>query len=206
MDRGFPVASCVQPVASSSRNSLPFQNPLERVKQHWDIIPCPDEAVNQTGGCCGMRKRRAGDHRIKPPLRRWLFFPNSIGVVMKSLRIALLEHKERNGGWYGVDLDGTLADHKTGDDIDGIGAPIQPMIDFVKQMLSEGKEVRVFTARVNGEDPGENECQRKMIADWTVKQFDQELMVTHEKDPSMIAVYDDREIQVIKNTGEIVEP
>lgn len=124
---------------------------------------------------------------------------------MEHLRIALLEHKERNGGWYGFDFDGTLVDHKTGDDIDGIGAPIAPMVQLAKDLLADGKEVRIFTARVNGDDKGENECQRKMIADWTVKWLGQELMVTHEKDPSMIRLYDDRAVQVVKNTGEIVE-
>lgn len=46
-----------------------------------------------------------------------------------------------NGGWIGVDLDGTLAEYHGWDD-GRIGAPIPKMVQRVKQWLAEGKEVR----------------------------------------------------------------
>ena len=53
-------------------------------------------------------------------------------------------------GWIGVDLDGTLAyyDHWRGPH--HIGDPIPAMLNRVKSWLAEGKDVRIFTARVEG--------------------------------------------------------
>jgi len=125
---------------------------------------------------------------------------------MNNLRIALLEHKEQNGGWYGFDLDGTLAKYISGDGVEGIGEPVQAMVDLAKELIAEGKEVRILTARIGGRcSPEVRDYQVKMIGDWTEEHIGQRLAVTCEKDPGMIALYDDRAIQVVANTGELVE-
>lgn len=64
-------------------------------------------------------------------------------------------HGASGQGWYGFDLDGTLAvyDHWRG--IDHIGQPIKPMVDLVKRMHEEGKIVKILTARVAPRPCGE---------------------------------------------------
>ena len=51
-------------------------------------------------------------------------------------------------GWIGVDLDGTLAEYLGWQGMGHIGEPIAPMVERVKAWLAEGKDVRIFTARV----------------------------------------------------------
>lgn len=53
-----------------------------------------------------------------------------------------------SSGWIGVDLDGTIAEYHGWVSPTHIGAPIPKMVERVKVWLSEGKEVRIFTARV----------------------------------------------------------
>lgn len=112
-------------------------------------------------------------------------------------------------GWIAVDLDGTLA-FDCGR-IDGIGAPIPLMQERVKGWLAEGREVRIFTARV-GASGGANHLgtkddqefarrQELMIQGWCAEHLGQALKVTATKDLNMISLWDDRAIQVIKDTG-----
>ena len=54
-------------------------------------------------------------------------------------------------GWIGVDLDGTLAYYDQWRGALHIGEPIPLMLERVKRWLDEGKDVRIFTARVNRE-------------------------------------------------------
>jgi hypothetical protein len=51
-------------------------------------------------------------------------------------------------GWIGVDLDGTMAYYDGWKGADHIGEPIPAMVERVKRWLAEGREVRIFTARV----------------------------------------------------------
>lgn len=62
-------------------------------------------------------------------------------------------HGEKGEGWYGFDLDGTLAKYDGWKGIDHIGEPIKPMVDLIKEMYGEGKIVKIMTARVS---PREN--------------------------------------------------
>ena len=57
-------------------------------------------------------------------------------------------HGVSGEGWYGFDLDGTLAKYDGWKGLDNIGEPIKPMVDLVKQMHAEGKVVKILTARV----------------------------------------------------------
>jgi hypothetical protein len=51
-------------------------------------------------------------------------------------------------GWVGVDLDGTLAKYDAWLGPTEIGPPVKPMVARVKKWLAEGRDVRIFTARV----------------------------------------------------------
>lgn len=109
-------------------------------------------------------------------------------------------------GWIGVDLDGTLA-HYDGWKGDGhIGAVVPLMAARVKRWLDEGKDVRIFTARVspysiklNGSDLVST---LRPIQYWCKDNLGVVLAVTHEKDLAMVELWDDRCVQVIPNTGE----
>lgn len=102
-------------------------------------------------------------------------------------------------GWVGVDLDGTLAlyDHWRG--IEHIGQPIDRMVRRVKDFLRDGREVRIFTARVA--DPETEVLVRQIITDWLIANGLPPLAVTNVKDFQMVELWDDRAVQVIPNTG-----
>lgn len=106
-------------------------------------------------------------------------------------------------GWIGVDLDGTLATYDGWSDT--IGQPIPAMVSRVNRWLSEGKEVRVLTARgtISGEE-GSKYDQLVQIHDWINEHVKEPLFVTDRKDPSMIRLYDDRVRQVEEGTGRLV--
>src|SRR5580765_1250923 len=115
-------------------------------------------------------------------------------------------------GWIAVDLDGTLAEYAgwTGDPY-VIGKPIPKMVDRIKQWIREGKQVRIFTARVSPEPwrHSDNEALQLYletvtlcIQRWCSKNIGVELPITYKKDASMIELWDDRAVQIIPNTGE----
>lgn len=111
-------------------------------------------------------------------------------------------------GWIGVDLDGTLARYDGWKGKDHIGEPVQPMLDRVKNWLSKGKNVRIFTARVSPQAIKANgdtlESTIAPIRAWCVKHIGYEIPVTHEKDMQMIELWDDRCVTVEINTGRIL--
>lgn len=57
-------------------------------------------------------------------------------------------HGVEGKGWYGFDLDGTLAKYDKWEGIDHIGDPVKPMVDLIRKMHDEGKVVKILTARV----------------------------------------------------------
>lgn len=105
-------------------------------------------------------------------------------------------------GWIGVDLDGTLAHYEEWVDETHIGEPIPKMLDRVKRWLSEGKTVKIFTARVAPFNGDRRPNARTHIEIWSQKHLGQVLEVTHEKDYQMVELWDDRAVQVIPNTGK----
>lgn len=128
-------------------------------------------------------------------------------------------------GWKAVDLDGTLAHYEHWVGPGHIGAPIAKMVDRVKQWIREGVEVRIFTARafpialsapggVIGPDwavPMQHtmrgmECEQAIhaIRTWCAQHIGHVLPITCVKDFGMDEVYDDRAVQVEKNTGALV--
>lgn len=109
-------------------------------------------------------------------------------------------------GWIGVDLDGTLAYYNGWKGNAIIGAPIPAMVNRVKRWLREGKEVRIFTARVSpkGRDAMQLRIIRDAIDMWCVVYIGRALPITHEKDMEMQELWDDRAVAVQKNTGLIL--
>lgn len=110
-----------------------------------------------------------------------------------------------DGGWIGVDLDGTLAHYAGWQGPDSIGEPIAPMVERVKNWLANGKTVKIFTARMHGHGMaiigGGVEDVKTPIEQWCLKHLGQVLEITNCKDFGMIELWDDRCIQVEANTG-----
>lgn len=117
----------------------------------------------------------------------------------------------KEGGWIGVDLDGTLAENcQSEEDVWSIRPPIPRMLERVKGWLAEGKDVRIFTARVGCCDESSNlakddsrfaEYQRGIIESWCLEHLGQVIPVTATKDFLMVELWDDRAIRVMTDTG-----
>lgn len=105
-------------------------------------------------------------------------------------------------GWIGVDLDGTLAEYTTWQGIRHIGRPIMPMILRAQTWISEGKEVRVMTARVA--DLTTVDLATRIIQEWCIEHIGVPLKVTCIKDFEMVELWDDRCVHVECNTGKIL--
>lgn len=114
-----------------------------------------------------------------------------------------------DSGWIGVDLDGTLAHYDKWRGIDHIGEPIVPMVDRVKEWISNGREVKIFTARMHGHGMpligGGVSDVLTPIQEWCEKHIGRALPVTNVKDFGMIELWDDRAVQVIPNTGVAIQ-
>lgn len=102
-----------------------------------------------------------------------------------------------SGGWIGVDLDGTLAEYNGWRGPNDIGRPVRRMRVRVVRWLSEGKDVRIFTARTQDSYPA--------IRRWCIKHLGRELPITNVKDYAMVEFWDDRAVQVEPNTGRRID-
>lgn len=107
-------------------------------------------------------------------------------------------YKWTKDGWIGCDLDACLAEYH-GWDGGKIGKPIPKMLERVKKWIEEGQEVRIMTARASG-----SQEDIKAIEDWLEENGIGGLEITNEKDYEMLLLYDDRCVQVEKNTGRII--
>lgn len=98
--------------------------------------------------------------------------------------------------WIAVDLDGTLAQYSEWKGIRHIGAPVPLMLERVKLWVESGHNVKILTARASvpeGVAP---------VKKWLQKHGLPDLEVTNAKDFNMLEVWDDRAVQVIRNTGK----
>jgi hypothetical protein len=118
-------------------------------------------------------------------------------------------------GWIGVDMDGTLAHYDKWVGWNVFGEPIEPMAQRVKAWLAEGKDVRIFTARIAHDLSATQKCyvtsqsftghmMVHAIQEWCVKHVGARLPVTCVKDLHMVELWDDRCVQVVPNTGRTV--
>jgi hypothetical protein len=108
----------------------------------------------------------------------------------------------KNNGWIAVDLDGTLAQYSGWKGPTNIGAPVPLMLERVKAWLSEGKTVKIFTARVACFEPYRSEVI-KAVHEWLESHGLPRLDVTNIKDMMMVELWDDRAFQVEINTGRV---
>lgn len=104
-----------------------------------------------------------------------------------------------------IDLDKTLAVYNTGDySIHGsthIGPPIPESAAMVRGWISEGKDVRIFTARAS---EGSREINNA-IEQWCLKHLGKILPITNCKTYESEAIYDDIAKQMIPNTGKFLQ-
>jgi len=100
--------------------------------------------------------------------------------------------------WTGVDLDGTLAYFDRMSSYNKVGEPVPAMLALVKKMINNGVRVKIFTARV--EDPEQLPIIRKWLKDNNLPALE----ITNIKDFNMRMLYDDRCIQVERNTGRLI--
>lgn len=129
-------------------------------------------------------------------------------------------------GWYGFDLDGTLAFYTGWQGPQHIGEPVKLMLDKLKWHLAQGEECRIFTARIYPLAPISTETPDSLLESlaagsdnrlasaalsalairrWCETHVGQVLTITTQKDYGMLFCYDDRAKQVIPNTGILVE-
>jgi hypothetical protein len=99
-------------------------------------------------------------------------------------------------GWIAVDLDGTLAYYDGWKGHTHIGAPIPRMLERVKDWIKKRQTVKIFTARAA--DP----IAIPYIRLWLEQNGLPDLEITATKDFQCIEIWDDRAVQVVKNTGE----
>lgn len=111
-------------------------------------------------------------------------------------------------GWLGFDLDGTLAEYDGFKGAGIIGRPIPSMVKLIKGYIEGGVTCKIFTARVWSDGTAKRDKEaalaRSAIQNWSLEHIGWILDVTCQKDYGMWALFDDRAIQVEKNTGRIL--
>jgi hypothetical protein len=126
-------------------------------------------------------------------------------VLLKQIG-ACMKTTIKRRGWIGVDLDGTLAEYHDWEGPYTIGAPVPRMVEFVKQLLKEGYDVRIFTARIAGTDGSNINDVMEVIEAWCYSHLGTTLPITNVKDYGMRVLYDDRAVAVQRNTGVFLSP
>jgi len=110
--------------------------------------------------------------------------------------------------WVGVDLDGTLAYYDSKYVPGEIGPIIPAMKRVVIDLIDQGYEVKIFTARVFSDNDTQRaqEVQRNYVAikEWLRDNGLPDLEITCVKDYMMVELYDDRAVQVEWNTGKLL--
>ena len=121
---------------------------------------------------------------------------------MSEALMQKMQHFGHSKKWLAVDLDGTLAHYDGWKGIGNIGDPIKNIVEAIKARREAGWGVAIFTARVS--DPAEREAAEESIWAWADHHNIEIDGITCIKHKHFIEFWDDRAIQVIKNTGEFV--
>jgi hypothetical protein len=103
-------------------------------------------------------------------------------------------------GWYGFDLDSSIARYEGWEGHTDIGEPLgiekmNSAFNILLGYLEQGKCCKIFTARA-----AHKECI-KPIQNWCKKYLGQVLDITDRKDHDLIRFFDDRAIGVDSETG-----
>ena len=101
-------------------------------------------------------------------------------------------------GWYGVDLDETLAYYFGPIGNTEIGDPVMDIFLIVRKWLDEGKDVRLLTARASFPE------EVPKIESWLTKYGIEKVVITNVKSPGMVMLLDDKAREVASNTGIII--
>lgn len=112
--------------------------------------------------------------------------------------------RQQREEWVGFDLDGTLAEYDGWKGIDHIGKPIPAMLVLAYVLHKFGRKIKILTARVAPRDGDSGAKARKYIEEWCAKHLGFIPEVTHVKDASMVALFDDRACAVEQNTGKVL--
>jgi hypothetical protein len=115
-----------------------------------------------------------------------------------SKDIAPGSHEEKP--WIGVDFDGCLATYDGWKGPLHVGDPVPLMMDRVKTWLEMGFRVKIFTARATL-----GPIQVALVRLWMAYYGLPDLEITATKDRFMLELWDDRAIQVEKNTGREIK-
>lgn len=121
---------------------------------------------------------------------------------MSEALMQKMQHFGHSKKWLAVDLDGTLAHYDGWKGIGSIGDPIKNIAEAIKSRKEAGWGVAIFTARVS--DPAEREAAEESIWAWADHHNIEIDGITCIKHKHFVEFWDDRAIQVIKNTGEFV--
>lgn len=105
-----------------------------------------------------------------------------------------------------MDFDGTLAESIQRTSPYTLGSPVKIMIDRVRSWIANGYTVKLMTARMAeySHTIGVKRDVKKMemmLRIWCREHIGQELECTNQKDGRMIALWDDRAVRVILDTG-----
>lgn len=107
-----------------------------------------------------------------------------------------------------VDFDATLATYEKFEGPDILGEPVPAMVERVKGWLKEGRDVRIFTARASSDGTPKRNLEAthaaNAIRSWCKLHLGQELPITTQKTWETDEIWDDRAVQVEKNTGKVV--
>jgi len=101
-----------------------------------------------------------------------------------------------------VDLDGVLAVDLPRSDEFEIGPPVPEMLQLVKDWVTNGEEVWIFTARLSG--TSDVERMTSCIQDWCETNGLPRLPVTNRKSGRIRMYVDDRAVAVVPNTGHLL--
>lgn len=120
-------------------------------------------------------------------------------------------------GWIGFDLDGTIANYDGFEGAGVIGAPIPDMLRVLRRLIMQEIECRIFTARIYPvmfilpqqdltpfAEHEEVVEAATAIRKWLEFNNLPPMTITCCKDYGMWKLYDDRAVQVEKNTGKIL--
>lgn len=118
----------------------------------------------------------------------------------KNLTAVTPRNAPQGGKYVAYDLDGTLARSGPGGPKAPIGKPVPAEIERLKKDLADGKDVRIFTARVANDPDGK---ATRAIQAWSQKYIGEALPITDVKEPGMTKLEDDKAVHVGKNTGKV---
>lgn len=108
---------------------------------------------------------------------------------------------DKSKGAWAFDLDGVLATRQHPFNPYTVGEPVLPILDLALEAVREGRKVYCFTARASSTDPG----MHRAVREWLDRHGLEGVRITNTKTSDIAVYYDDRAVQVIPDTGELVE-